>query len=212
MKHIWYIFLVFVLLLSCYSHISEEKIIEKKRAIKRADFRTSLRYIAKNEGFYSFHRFDKGGETYMGIARNLNRDWSGWKIIDEYKKTHEMHWNDSIPSTLLRWKINDYYLSIWVLEDFFSIKDQDIANYLFDLRVNAVYGPLMIKKTLVEMNYPLIVNNRIDSTTIKYINIVPKWEFLVNLMNNRIDLYTRIVDKNPSQLVFYRHWISRVKV
>jgi lysozyme family protein len=34
------------------------------------------------EGKYGFDKDDPGGETYKGVARNMNRDFEGWKIID----------------------------------------------------------------------------------------------------------------------------------
>jgi lysozyme family protein len=37
------------------------------------------------EGEYSNDKDDPGGETYKGISRNMNKDWEGWKIIDNYK-------------------------------------------------------------------------------------------------------------------------------
>src|SRR6185436_815019 len=147
------------------------------------------------------------GETYMGIARNLNKSWIGWETIDEYKRHNHIKWNDSIPIEYLNWKVREYYLSIWVDEDFYSIEDQDIANYCIDLRINCTWGSYIIKKTLVEMNYPLIVNNIMDSTTVKYLNCVPKWQFLCKLMENRIDYYTGIVDRQDSQIIFLKHWV-----
>jgi lysozyme family protein len=37
------------------------------------------------EGKYGFDKDDPGGETYKGIARNMNKDFEGWKIIDGLK-------------------------------------------------------------------------------------------------------------------------------
>ena len=34
------------------------------------------------EGMYANDKDDPGGETYKGIARNKNKDFEGWKIID----------------------------------------------------------------------------------------------------------------------------------
>lgn len=41
----------------------------------------------KHEGGYANHPADKGGETYRGITRKHNPEWSGWKYIDEVKRT-----------------------------------------------------------------------------------------------------------------------------
>ena len=37
------------------------------------------------EGKYSNNKDNPGGETYKGIARNMNKDFEGWRIIDNYR-------------------------------------------------------------------------------------------------------------------------------
>jgi len=37
----------------------------------------------QDEGGYANNPKDKGGETYMGIARTMHPDWLGWPLIDE---------------------------------------------------------------------------------------------------------------------------------
>ncbi len=215
MIKLWVFYLLLGFFLFSYCPMTLEKVPEKSKIlVKRANFLTSLSYTLKREGFYSFHKNDKGGETYQGIARGLDlgSNWSGWKYIDQYKKTHEIKWNDSIPVSILTWKVHEYYVSIWVEEDFFSIQDQDIANYCFDTRINCTIGNKIIKKTLIEMNYPLLLNNNLDSITVAYINIAPKWEFLYKLNQNRLSFYTGIVDRHQDQLIFLNHWVKRSNI
>lgn len=50
-----------------------------------ADFNLIYPTIVKYEGYYVNDPNDPGGETYMGIARNYNKTWPGWQIIDNYK-------------------------------------------------------------------------------------------------------------------------------
>lgn len=214
MKVIWIGLLLFVLLLYSSSPLQEEIItIEnqpRKVENKRADFRTALSYILEHEGYYSNHPHDYGRETYCGISRVFNPDWIGWKYIDQYKLSHKIGWNDSVPN-LKHWVL-DHYLDIWVKEDFFSIEDQDIANYTLDLRINATIGVKVIQKTLNDMGYNIPVTNQMNSLTICTINSTEKWEFLVKLMGNRIDFYTGIVDRRQSQIVFLNHWVKRIKI
>lgn len=208
----WVFYSLLALLVFSSYPMTLEKLPEKtKLPVKRASFLKSLRYTLKREGYFSNHPKDNGGMTYMGIARGLENgsNWSGWRFIDEYKKNHEIKWNDSIPIPILEWKVHDFYSSIWVQEDFFDIQDQDVANYCFDVRVNCTIGNQIIKKTLIEMNYPLILNNNMDSITVGYINIAPKWEFLYKLNQNRLSFYTGIVDRHQEQLIFLNHWIKR---
>ena len=41
--------------------------------------------VIKHEGYYANVSGDRGGETYMGVARNLHPNWEGWPVIDLYK-------------------------------------------------------------------------------------------------------------------------------
>lgn len=177
----------------------------------RADFRTSLNYVLEHEGYYSNHSSDAGGETYCGISRVFNCDWVGWKYIDQYKRSHQVNQNDSIPN--MQWWVDFYYVDIWVKEDFYSIVNQDVANYALDFRINATIGPLIINRTLNKMGYDVQKINQVTPLTIVSLNQVDNsWELLCRLMGSRIDFYTNIVDKRPDQIVFLNHWIKRVKV
>lgn len=72
-----------------------------------ADFDLYYPKLKKHEGGYcsadDAAKFgDKGGETYLGIARNFNPEWQGWAIIDEYKaKNGVPKWNSTIPDDRL---------------------------------------------------------------------------------------------------------------
>lgn len=52
------------------------------------DFLKALAFTLKNEGNYSNHPNDPGGETWKGVSRNNFPDWEGWKIIDAFKDTN----------------------------------------------------------------------------------------------------------------------------
>ncbi len=47
-----------------------------------ASFEKALKPTLAAEGIYSNDPVDPGGETYCGISRKHNPDWSGWKDID----------------------------------------------------------------------------------------------------------------------------------
>ncbi|PIE57140.1 MAG: hypothetical protein CSA34_00415 [Desulfobulbus propionicus] len=41
--------------------------------------------VMQHEGGYSNNPEDKGGETYMGIARNRHPGWFGWEMVDRIR-------------------------------------------------------------------------------------------------------------------------------
>ncbi len=91
------------------------------------------------EGGYVNDPDDAGGETYLGISRKSNKNWTGWKIIDDIKKqygtkniTAKLKKDNALTNTAkLLYKRN--YWDTLELDD---IPSQDIAHQLFDTCVN----------------------------------------------------------------------------
>lgn len=91
------------------------------------------------EGGYVNDPDDAGGETYLGISRKSNKNWTGWKIIDNIKKqygtkniTAKLKKDNALTNTVkLLYKRN--YWDTLELDD---IPSQDIAHQLFDTCVN----------------------------------------------------------------------------
>ena len=66
--------------------------------------------VIKHEGYYANVEGDRGGETYMGVARNLHPDWKGWEYIDAYKETYgEIKWNFKIDIPELADLVKEFY-------------------------------------------------------------------------------------------------------
>ena len=51
-----------------------------------ANFNIEFEKLILAEGGYVNDSDDAGGETYLGISRKNNPNWSGWKLIDSIKK------------------------------------------------------------------------------------------------------------------------------
>ena len=103
-----------------------------------AKFDIEFDKVISVEGGYVNDPDDAGGETYLGISRKSNKNWTGWKIIDEEKKkglnniTSRLKKNITITnSAKLLYKQN--YWDTLELDD---IPSQDIAHQLFDTCVN----------------------------------------------------------------------------
>lgn len=98
---------------------------------------TAYKRTSVYEGGYANDPADRGGETWKGIARNMHPHWSGWVIIDTFRP------KQGFPENLkkvdvLEWSVQKFYqekfwLPIWGDK----IKDQDIANDIYDMAVNA---------------------------------------------------------------------------
>jgi len=178
----------------------------------KADFRVALKNLMSHEGFYVNHPVDRGKETYCGISRVFSPQWKGWEYVDKYKRAHKLVWNDSIPEPMLDWLVKDHYLDIWIGEKYYDLEDQEIANYLFDFRVNSPYANNIIRRSLNEMDSNIPLAGIMDSTTVKTINNCDKNKFMLLLLGNRAQFYCNIVIRDKSQLIFLGHWITRTKI
>lgn len=136
-----------ILLLCVAVETSYELGIEYKIE-KTISFRKAYNHVRKWEGNYSNLEFDKGGETYGGIARNFNKQWNGWYVIDKHKKDCTVYWNKHIPE-VEEWVL-DYYYEIWINDNYYLIKNQTIANYIFDYRNTGIIAYKHVQLVLQE--------------------------------------------------------------
>jgi len=91
-----------------------------------ADFLLSYEPMIRDEGGYKLHRVegDRGGDTYAGIARNMNPEWPGWVWIDR----------GEIPPTDL---VRDFYRTgYWAPIRGDELADQGVASTIFNFAVN----------------------------------------------------------------------------
>ena len=92
----------------------EDVVIFNRREVKmeaeiNINFRKAFELVINGyEGKYSNDKDDPGGETYKGIARNMNKDFEGWGIIDNLRG------NGNFPESLegdnlLQSYVRDFY-------------------------------------------------------------------------------------------------------
>lgn len=120
-----------------------------------ANFAPANALTSVNEGGYASAAAaakiqDKGGETYKGHARTFSADWDGWRIIDAYKAKFGLpKWNSVITdkqepypgaaAELERLVASRYKSNFWNVIKGDHIRDQSIANLMYDIAVNS--GP-----------------------------------------------------------------------
>lgn len=102
-----------------------------------ATFADADRIRKANEGLYN-----PGGkgilETYAGIDRGANPKWSGWPIIDALKPRSTTAMNNALAvNKLLQEAIIKFYAAnYWTPLRLSEIKDQQLANNIYDCSVN----------------------------------------------------------------------------
>lgn len=184
-----------------------------------ANFEKAYKITREFEGGYSNHANDTGGETYKGIARNYQRRWKGWKIVDQLRK------EDNFPSNLDKHKelqalVHELYKKeYWDSMKLDDAGNQKIANELFDTGVNMGIGRagIFVQRVLNVANKGetyyrnLKIDGQVGRKTITALNAHPKPENILAGVNAlKGAMYITICENNPSQEVFFNGWMKRV--
>ncbi len=192
-----------------------------KRMDRKADFRVSFKYIMKHEGWWVNHPDDKGGPTYAGITQNYQKDWLGWKYINKYRKWGikegkwvelPIPWNTHFDDEMIDFYVQDFYLSLWISGHYYELRDQQVANYVFDFQVNGTVSNRIIRRSLIDLGFRTPIENTMDSLVISYINRVDKYTFLRTLNNRRLIFYNNIAKRDSTQRKFLKSWRSRCEL
>lgn len=163
-----------------------------------ADFLPAFEQMLRDEGGYQLHDVegDTGGMTYAGIARNKNPHWQGWPYIDRKEI-----------GGALTGMVRDFYkLEFWDKMRGDEIREQDIANSIFNFGVNA--GMSMAVK-LAQLVVGATPDGGIGPRTIELLNNQNSSDFRKSYALTKIARYVEICNKNPIQVKFLKGWLNR---
>lgn len=183
-----------------------------------ADFNIAFQITSAHEGAYSNHPKDTGGETYRGIARNKNPNWSGWSSIDQLKS--KANFPDNLKNdVMLQQKVSVFFKQqYWDGLKLDSCNMQAIANKLYDIAVNMGTGiaAKMLQRVLNAFNqnqkyYPdLSIDGIVGNTTMSALNKHPKPYLIFKALNVlQGEHYFDIVEHNEAQEVFMNGWFEQ---
>jgi lysozyme family protein len=188
-------------------------------------FEIAYEKTMKNEGEYSNDPIDSGGETWKGVARNFNKDWLGWKIIDKKKK--EPNFPKSLKNDLeLESLVSSFYKKIyWDVMRLDEYPSQQIANELFDVGINMgrAVAVKFLQRSLNILNnqesfYKDIVadglyGNGTHKSVMSFFSSVAKdrWITLYKALNSlQGSRYIEIMESKSSQEKYAYGWFTRV--
>lgn len=189
-----------------------------------ADFNKALTDLLRYEGGYSYHKSDKGRETYKGVSRRYHPEWAGWKIVDSYKGSPTFY-EDLKESTYLQEEVFSFYkVKFWDRFWGDKITDERIAGELFEQSVN-----LSVRRAVKFLQTSLNVLNR-EGSLYKDIKVdgmfgVNTFSTVIEALREGLDeylfnclnllqgaFYIKQTEKDSSQEVFLRGWLSRVVI
>jgi lysozyme family protein len=173
----------------------------------KVSFKTAYNHVRKWEGNYAYLPYDKGGETYGGIARNYNKNWDGWSLLDRHKKDSTVFWNKKIPE-LEKWVV-DYYYNVWINDGYYLLKDQLIANYIFDYRNTGNVAYKHVQLVLQQHGYPIKITGKMNTETINALNNINSLIFILHLQELRKEFYLKVVNRKPEMNIYLRGWLNR---
>lgn len=132
-----------------------------------ADFLIAYNLTVESEGLYSNDEGDTGGETVLGLTRNTDADWAGWKLIDEFKQHPLYPRNLNESRAVLESFAKPYYRKkYWDVIKGDAIVNQQEANRIFDTYVNT--GSMGI--TLAQRALGIAETGHMDELTLKTLN------------------------------------------
>ncbi len=134
-----------------------------------ASFLTAYKTVKANEGGYRNASYDAGGETYKGIARNFWPAWAGWKIIDDWKRTHTLKSGDVIPNPALDQLVLDFFtVNFWKKNNLDKVDNQSLATLCLDMSINHGRGPKLINEACerIRRNIPISTTVTVDSVAV----------------------------------------------
>jgi lysozyme family protein len=171
-----------------------------------ADFKTALALILKNEGGYGFDKDDPGGETYKGIARNMNGKWPGWVTIDLLKRDSKFP-NTLENNTALQDSVAQFYeANYWNKVQGDTITSQLVANSIFDFAVNAGVGT---SSSLAQLVVGAKADGVIGPASVAAINAFDAELFLASFTIAKISRYISIIEKRPLSRKYFYGWVRR---
>lgn len=169
--------------------------------------------VIKHEGYYANVAGDKGGETYMGVARNLHTDWEGWKIIDSYKEMFgSIKRNTKIDNPQLTSLVKEFYRKTFYDKyKIESINSGSLQEIIFDWCVNSGYwGSCGVQKVLNRFfDCELKLDGIIGNQTIVAINSCESESLFNTIKTARIYYYHVIAQKGQNQK-FLKGWLRRI--
>jgi len=151
-------------------------------------FKKCIVVILRNEGGYSNHPLDKGGETNMGITK-ANYPMEDIKNLTKDKA------------------ISLYYRDYWCPMNLELLNDEDLILHVFDMGVNA--GP----KTAIKLLQRIVGTK--DDGVLGPITVGAIASYSGDIEEEYIKrrklFYITIAQNKPDQKVFLKGWLARIE-
>ena len=163
----------------------------------------------KYEGGYANVEGDNGGETYRGISKKANPNWSGWAILDTLKP---LRTGDKLNHPLLNQAVADLYFEKYFKKlNLHILNSSKVASAIFDFYVHGGFSAKKLQNILNERFLTnLVCDGIIGVKTINAINNVDANQLIQYILEWRELYLKQIVTNNSNQSKFLRGWLNRL--
>ena len=173
-----------------------------------ADFKLAIPSTLRNEGKFSDDPRDPGGITAYGwslrglIERGI--DVNGDGRIDRDDVLAIYHAGPQAAVAL-------YDREIWEKHNYGLVRDQAVANKIFDMAVNMGEGTanMIAQKAAVSLGATIAVDGVFGPKTVAAINALEPPRFMVAYKRLLVARYQEIVRRHPELAVFLPGWLTR---
>lgn len=179
--------------------------------IRKTEFEQSILPVTLRwESGYANIPDDAGGETYRGITRRDNPNWSGWQLL---KKHLPLSTGDIVNDPALKQAVSDLYFSKYFeANEFHKVNSIVLALVLFDFDVHGGYSVELVQELLnTHFNKQLIVDGDLGPKTIAALNSVNERDMSFAVMAAREQHLQRIIERKPKNRKFEKGWMRRIE-
>lgn len=159
-----------------------------------ADFDKAFAIVLKREGGYTFtdDKDDPGGQTYAGISRRANPQWSGWHLVDRDRSAFVYGIAPETEVELRSHVRSLYQRKYWHPIGGNDLPSQHVANILFS---TAVLSGVKTARAMAKIMDGSELGEHLRRPA--------------GLTLMRIARYSRLVDRNPKLGKYFRGWVNR---
>lgn len=164
-----------------------------------ANFNEAIALVLKHEGGFSHHKDDPGGATNMGITYSTYRQYAvqlGLTVSIQALKNLTINQVAKI-----------YKIGYWDKIKGDRIKDQQVANLIFDSYVNM--GNQAIRIAQGEVG--LLRDGKFGELTLAAINKADPKILFNRIKQARVLFYRSLVMRKPNMKVFAKGWSNRIE-
>lgn len=175
-------------------------------------FPPSYSLVRKHEGYYLNDPKDLGGETYAGVARKIWPSWSGWAVVDAWKRKmgRSLNTNEALPAESgIEAHVERFYNDRWNASKAGLIDDQDVANIFFDFYILAAKAVATFQEVLRDLGQSVSVDNVPGSQTMAAANAVNPAALYQKYKEARIQYHHDRVNSGAVSASFLPGWIKR---